>query len=47
MLFRKSNFIKAFCNVPTAIIVVLLFSNILFAVSLYNQVKVSREYEKK
>jgi len=46
MLFRKSNFIKDFCNVPTAIIVILLFSNILFAGSLYNQVKVSHEYEK-
>jgi len=46
MLFDKSSFIKAFCNASTAIIVVLLFSNILFAGSLYNQVKVSHEYEK-
>lgn len=46
MLFRKSNFINAFCNIPIIIIVVLLFTNIIFAGNLYNQIKVSHEYEK-
>jgi len=46
MLFNKSSFIKVFCNVPTVIILVILFLNILFAGSLYKQIKVSQEYEK-
>lgn len=46
MLFRRSNFINAFCNVPIIIIIALLFSNIIFAGNLYSQIKVSHTYEK-
>ncbi|MTI80439.1 MAG: hypothetical protein FH758_06065 [Firmicutes bacterium] len=44
MLCRKSDLKHVFCNIPTAIIIALLFSNAIFAGILYNQINVSNEY---